>query len=82
MVASNSSYTEISACIVVRVPRGRDQMVVGFIATCSARAYHHQIYEFESRSWRGVLDAILCESLSMTCDISVVFAGYSGFIHQ
>ena len=67
MVASNSSYTEISACIVVRVPRGRDQMVVGFIATCSTKF-------MSSNPVHG--------EVSMTCGISVVFAGYSGFIHQ
>jgi hypothetical protein len=30
--------------------------------------------EFESRSWRGVLDT-LCDSLSMTCDRSMFFPG-------
>ena len=40
VVSSNSSYTEISAYIVLWAPRGRDQMVVGFTATCSTNAYH------------------------------------------
>ena len=33
-------------------------------------------------SWRGVLDTTLCDSLSATCDRSVVFYGHSGFLHQ
>jgi len=31
------------------------------------------------RSWRGVLDTTLCDKV---CDRSVVFSGYSGFLHQ
>jgi hypothetical protein len=41
--------------------RGRDRMVVGFTATCAISAYHLQSCEFEPRSWRGALDAILCD---------------------
>jgi len=39
--------------------RGRDCMVVGFIATCAIFAYHHYSCEFESHSWRGVLYNIM-----------------------
>jgi hypothetical protein len=39
--------------------RFRDRMVVGFTTTCAVSAYHHQSGEFESRSWRGVLDTTL-----------------------
>jgi hypothetical protein len=35
----------------------RDLMEVGFTTTCAISAYHHLSYEFETRSWRGVLDA-------------------------
>jgi len=41
--------------------RGRDRMVVGFTTTCTVSTYHHWSCEFESRSWRGVLDTTLCE---------------------
>jgi hypothetical protein len=35
---------------------GRDRMVVEFTTTCAIGAYHHQSCEFESYSWRIVLD--------------------------
>jgi hypothetical protein len=35
-------------------------MVVGFTTTCAIGVYHHESCEFESRSYRGVLDTILC----------------------
>jgi hypothetical protein len=31
--------------------------------TCANSAYHHSIGEFESRSWRGVLDATLFDKV-------------------
>ena len=31
--------------------------------TCAISAYHHQSWEFESRSWRGVLDLKLCDKV-------------------
>ena len=36
---------------------GCDGMVVGFITTYVISAYHHLRCEFESRSWRGMLNA-------------------------
>jgi hypothetical protein len=39
---------------------GRDCIVVGFTTTYAISAYQHLSCEFESRSWRGVLDATLC----------------------
>ena len=52
-------------------------MVVGFTTTCAISG------EFESRSWRDVLNTTVCDKvLSVTCDRSVVFSGYSGFLHQ
>ena len=38
-------------------------MVVGFTTTYAISAYHHYGCEFESRSWRGVLDATLCDKV-------------------
>ena len=35
---------------------GCDRMIVGFTTTCAISAYHHYSCEFETRSWRGVLD--------------------------
>ena len=43
--------------------RNRDRIVVGFITTCAISAYHHYSYEFESRSWCGLLDATLCDKV-------------------
>jgi hypothetical protein len=31
--------------------------------TCVISAYHHYRCEFEPRSWRGVLDATLCDKV-------------------
>ena len=42
---------------------GRDRMVVGFTATCAISAYHHWSCEFESHSWRGVLNTSLCDKV-------------------
>ena len=41
-----------------RDSRGHDRMVVGFTTTYTIIAYHHWSCEFESGSWRGVLDVI------------------------
>ena len=41
-----------------RCRRGRDRMVVGFTSTCAISAYHHQSWQFEPRSWQGVLDTV------------------------
>ena len=37
--------------------------LVAFTTTCAISAYQHQSCEFEPRSWRGVLDAILCDKV-------------------
>jgi hypothetical protein len=51
---------------------------LGFTTTYAISAYHHLRCEFESRSWRDVIDT--------TCDVafdrSVVFSVYYGFLHQ
>ena len=41
----------------------RSMMVVGFTNTRAIGANHHQSCEFEPRSWRGVLDATLCDTV-------------------
>ena len=41
--------------------RGGHRMVVGF--TFMTSAYHHHSCEFESRSWRGVLDTAVCDKV-------------------
>ena len=67
----------------IRGCRGRDRMVVGYTTIYAIGTYHHNSCEFEPCSWQSVLDATLCdEVLSMTCGRSVVFFGYSGFLHQ
>ena len=43
--------------------RGRDRMVGGFTVSYAVSTYRHQSCEFESRSWRGVLDTTLCDKL-------------------
>jgi hypothetical protein len=40
---------------------GRDHMVIGFTTTYATSAYNHKSCEFESRSWRGVLNTTLCD---------------------
>ena len=42
---------------------GRDHMVVEFTTTCAISAYHHWSCEFESLSWQGVLNIILCNKV-------------------
>jgi hypothetical protein len=44
---------------------GCDGMVVGFITTYVISAYHHLRCEFESRSWRGMLNkyTTLCDQV-------------------
>ena len=36
--------------------RGRDSILAGFTTTYAIGPNHHLSYEFESRSWRSVLD--------------------------
>jgi hypothetical protein len=43
--------------------RDCDCMVVGFTTTYAISAYHHWHCECELRSWRGVLDATLCDKV-------------------
>ena len=43
----------------IRGRHGNDRMVVGYITTYAITAYHHYRCEFESCSWRGVLNTTL-----------------------
>ena len=47
----------------MRAWRGCDHMVVRFATSYAISAYHHWSCEFESHSWRGVLDTTLCEKV-------------------
>jgi hypothetical protein len=42
---------------------GRDRMVVGFPTTYVISAFDHKRCKLESRSWLGVLDKELCDSV-------------------
>jgi len=45
-------------------PKGDyDRMVVEITTTCAISAYHHYYCDFQSRSWRGVLDTTLCDKV-------------------
>ena len=41
----------------------RDRIVVGFTTTSANSVYHHKSCEFESRSWRSVLDTTLSDNV-------------------
>jgi len=73
---------KISVCSGGR--RVRDRMVVGFTTTWTINAYHHENCEFEPCSWQGELDIPVCDKVCyiVTCGRSVVFSGYSDFLHQ
>ena len=38
-------------------------LVIVFATTCAINVYHIESCEFESRSWRGVLDTALCDKV-------------------
>jgi hypothetical protein len=61
--------------------RGSGHMVVGFTTICATHVYHHWR---ESIPTHGEVYSInfMWSSLSVTCDRSVVFSRYSGFLHQ
>jgi len=57
-------------------------MVVGFTTTCAISTEHQLSCELESRSWRSVLDATLCDKVCQWLMRFRFFSGYSGFLHQ
>jgi len=54
---------ELHYWIVYKSRHERDRMVVGITTTCAISAYHILSCEFEPRSWRGVLDTVLCDNV-------------------
>jgi hypothetical protein len=44
---------------------GRDHMVVGFTTIYTMSTYHNYSCEFESCSWRDVLDTTLCNKVCL-----------------
>jgi hypothetical protein len=64
--------------IAERGRRGRDHdgMVVGFTNTCIISTYHHKSCEFESCSWRDILDTTLPDVIKFVSDLRQV----SGFL--
>jgi hypothetical protein len=57
------SFVWLLSSYSYRGRRGRDRMIVGFTTSYAISAYHHKSWEFESRSWWGVLDTILCDKV-------------------
>jgi uncharacterized protein (DUF4213/DUF364 family) len=47
----------------VRGRRGLDSMIVGIITTNAISACHYSSCEFETCSWRDVLDTTLCDKV-------------------
>ena len=58
---SSYALVYVSNSFSFRDRHGRVRMVFGFTTTCTITTYHHGSCEFESRSWRGVLDTTLCD---------------------
>jgi len=70
-------YQKLETPILYRIRRGRHRMVhVQSVSittkVVSSNPVHGEVYFIHIMSW----------SLSVTCDRSVVFTGYSGFLHQ
>ena len=55
------SYLALQNITAFGCRSSRNRMVVRLTTTYVISAYHHQYCEFESRSWRGVLDTTLCD---------------------
>jgi len=53
----------VRVSIYIRGHRSSDRMVIGFTTTYVIGAYYHLSYTFEPRSWRGVLDTTLCDTV-------------------
>jgi hypothetical protein len=47
----------------LRCRRHHGRMVVGLTTTCTISAHHHKRCAFEQRSWRGVLDTTICDTV-------------------
>ena len=63
--------------------RDHDRMDVEFTTTCAISAYHNQSFDFESHSWRGVLDTTLCDKVCQWLATGRWFStGTAGFLHK
>ena len=58
-----STVAYIESYFYVRDRHVHHRMVVWFTTTCAISVYHHKSCDFESRSWRGVLDTTLCDKV-------------------
>ena len=68
------TYIHIDKC------RGHDRIVVGFIATCTISATEVVCSNSDHSEMYSIQHYVT--KFSVTCDKSVVFSGYSGFLHQ
>jgi hypothetical protein len=51
-----------------------DRMLAAYTTTCAISAHHHQSWEFEPRSWRGVLDTTVCDKVCQWRAIGLRFS--------
>ena len=58
---ATANKEKITPATEAEVGRCRHRMVVGFTITYTISKNHHSSCEFESRSWRGLLDTTLCD---------------------
>ena len=63
LLLSTSTHSKVLIYDITRGCHGCDRMVVGFTTTCADNAYHHYRCEFESHSWRSLLDTTLSDNL-------------------
>ena len=61
--STDSTGTYLSYSHVLDILGRRDRMVVGLTIINAISAYHHKSCEFESSSWRGVLDTTLFDKV-------------------
>jgi hypothetical protein len=50
-----------TVCVISGAVRSYGSLI--FLTTCARSVYHHFSCEFESRSWRCVLDTALCDNV-------------------
>jgi hypothetical protein len=56
-------------------------MVVEFTTTHAISAYCHLCYEFESRSWRDVLDTTVCDKVYQCLAAGQWFSSGTIYVH-
>jgi hypothetical protein len=62
--AKDIDFASVSDLEIFQITRRRNRTVGGFATTYTINICHHESCKFESRSWRGVLDRALCETVS------------------